>query len=246
MTNELDLEARYTLEDFPGIAFYVHGYQQLWEPYQYLQGYEADGTELWIDCDHEGEWVDSPDKLIVVMVGDDRKHLVDILPSDSKRLLAGLAHSDTVCKNTHLFQGYTTTAFQGLIHAGRFIRLYADHLYLRSQRFHDRSNTCNQTTTTHRDKNSVGQVGVLPKYLHRNGALTGNHLWIIKGVNKCHAALFAQLLSMDASIIIRVAMQHNFCTEAAQLTIHIFVSPGDLGDVADDGGAFGAECCQQQ
>jgi hypothetical protein len=68
----------YTHPSFKGIALFVRGYAQTWEPYTYLET-DDNGDEYECDSD-EGEWVDNEDRVIVTMVGDDRKHEVD--PSD--------------------------------------------------------------------------------------------------------------------------------------------------------------------
>lgn len=76
--NEIDFDATYAVQGYRGIAFYLLGWEQVWEPYTFLCSNE-DGEE-WEEDSGEGEWVDDPDRqnVIAVMVGDDRKHTVSI------------------------------------------------------------------------------------------------------------------------------------------------------------------------
>lgn len=83
----------------PGIAFYVEGPAQRWEPARWWcePGPDDDPDDwptdaesgergYWVDDETEGEWVDDPDGgLVVVMVGDDREwtlEAVELSPLD--------------------------------------------------------------------------------------------------------------------------------------------------------------------
>lgn len=79
MAARIDLEARYSVASMPGVAFYAVGMaKEVWP-----ESWELDCTE-----DHEHEEVcylygepeeyDSDYLARVVMVGDDREHIVDI------------------------------------------------------------------------------------------------------------------------------------------------------------------------
>jgi hypothetical protein len=96
----LNLEARYRVKGYEGVAFYVHGFPKVWEEYMSwvpcgncnVPGLIPDGKTQ-ADClvcngeggfdapSGDGEWFsqdESCGRVIVVMVGDDRKHEVDI------------------------------------------------------------------------------------------------------------------------------------------------------------------------
>ena len=69
----LDLETRNRVKGWPAVAVYVAGWEQVWEPEIYLDenGNEIEGSD--------GEFVDDVGgRIRVVMVGDDREHLVDL------------------------------------------------------------------------------------------------------------------------------------------------------------------------
>ena len=77
-TTTLDLDARYAVRGWKGIAFRIWGFPQVWEPNTALVVDDETGEESEEDTG-EGEWIDGEDhgRVIVVMVGDDRKHEVD-------------------------------------------------------------------------------------------------------------------------------------------------------------------------
>jgi len=79
MAQKLDFDARYSVAGWKGIAFYIYGYPQKWEPCTYF-GEDENGDEIEIDDIEEGEWVDDAQsgRVLVVMVGDDKKHEVDV------------------------------------------------------------------------------------------------------------------------------------------------------------------------
>jgi len=76
----LDTDARYSVEEYPGVAFYILGYAT-----------EDQEQEIWF-CDHDDnyphddgcevsyelETVERNDMVRAVMVGDDREHLIDV------------------------------------------------------------------------------------------------------------------------------------------------------------------------
>lgn len=68
----IDFDSRYSVDGYRGIAFYLVEYAA-----EVIDGYE--------DCDDDGMWwyvepevVEDRSRVIAVMVGDDRRHTVDI------------------------------------------------------------------------------------------------------------------------------------------------------------------------
>ena len=69
----LDLHARYSVDGYNGIAFYLLGYAE--EEREIETTEEHDGeTYIWIDY----ETVTNTDMVRAVMVGDDRVHIIDV------------------------------------------------------------------------------------------------------------------------------------------------------------------------
>lgn len=85
MTQEtgLDFRRRYTVASMPGIAFWVKGYATERTPEGWVldcagdEFHDIDGCtdQCWLY--DEPEVAENPDRVIVVMVGDDRGHEVD-------------------------------------------------------------------------------------------------------------------------------------------------------------------------
>jgi hypothetical protein len=65
----LDLSAHYSVESYPGIAFWLRGYATMEVEIEYHNG------GMW---DYEIETSPDYDKVIAVMVGDDREHIIDV------------------------------------------------------------------------------------------------------------------------------------------------------------------------
>ena len=78
----IDMSAHYTVSGYRGIAFRITGYAKVWETATVIND---DGTLEAIEG--EGEWVDDTDSLVMVMIGDDRKHYVS--PDDITLLPEG-------------------------------------------------------------------------------------------------------------------------------------------------------------
>lgn len=78
-TTSIDFDATYSVDVYRGIAFYLVGWKKVWEPYTYLVTDEETGEE-YEEESCEGEWIDDPQErtVIAVMVGDDRKHEIDV------------------------------------------------------------------------------------------------------------------------------------------------------------------------
>ena len=76
ITKEIDFDARYSVEGYKGIAFYLIGYATINEPVIcFCQ--DEDGNEYEQETG-EYEQVEDKDYVIAVMVGDNRKHKVSI------------------------------------------------------------------------------------------------------------------------------------------------------------------------
>ena len=74
----IDFDAHYQVKGWQGIAFFLLGWKGEWEPMTCLCT-DDDGNE-WEEPsdDGEGDWVADYSTVIAVMVGDDRRHEVDI------------------------------------------------------------------------------------------------------------------------------------------------------------------------
>lgn len=88
MITTLDMDGRYAVAGWKGIAFRLAGFPRRWEPCTYLAECEDpycschDDASALHECeDGDGEWVEqdaSCGRVLAVMVGDDKQHEVDI------------------------------------------------------------------------------------------------------------------------------------------------------------------------
>lgn len=77
---KLDRTARFTVAGWAGIAFRISGFPKRWEPETAIVPDHDTGEDIEIPTG-EGEWVEQDEscgEVVVVMVGDDRKHKVGI------------------------------------------------------------------------------------------------------------------------------------------------------------------------
>lgn len=82
--NSIDFSGRYRSATHPGVAFYLLGWEQRWEPCICFCE-DDDGNEWEEEVPGEGEWVDDIDgsRVRAVMVGDDREWLIDVSDIDT-------------------------------------------------------------------------------------------------------------------------------------------------------------------
>ncbi len=89
------------------------------------------------------------------------------------------------------------------------IRLHTDHPGLRVEIFDIGRHPGNQTAPPYRDEDRIDLSRVLAQNLHRNGALSCNHLRVVIGVYQRHPRLFRQRCRMLVGIIIGITKQHR-------------------------------------
>ena len=72
-------DGRYEVAGYGGVAFYLVGRSQRWEPWSvWIDDDDHGGGGYWETDTGQGEWEDDPDgQLWACMVGDDRLHPVD-------------------------------------------------------------------------------------------------------------------------------------------------------------------------
>jgi len=85
---KLDLDARYEVAGWKGVAQVAVGFPKVWEPYLALVECEDEDCDCHVNEDKlheedtgEGEWIEQDEtcgRVVVVMVGDDTRREVDI------------------------------------------------------------------------------------------------------------------------------------------------------------------------
>lgn len=92
---ELSTSIAYTVCPYEGLAFRLIGHAQRWEPFTFIYAEgegedEDDAIEIEVTTD-DGEYVEDPDMVIVVAIGDDRRIRVpieDLTPLSDHRFCA--------------------------------------------------------------------------------------------------------------------------------------------------------------
>ena len=100
------------------------------------------------------------------------------------------------------------------MHEGvRVVHLHADHLDLRSHRLDVVGHARNQSATAYGHKHGIETVRAetlqLAQYLHRNRALAGNHVRVVKRVHKGQTLLFFQRCGVRVGVRVAVAKEHD-------------------------------------
>ena len=82
MTTNIDFDASYTIDGYRGIAFYLvgHATEEVYEgDYLVCADEQCDhGTSEMCWAEGDTSLVADTDRVVAVMVGDDRKHVVDV------------------------------------------------------------------------------------------------------------------------------------------------------------------------
>ena len=123
-------------------------------------------------------------------IGADGNHVINALANQPKGLLAHLRHSAAIGKKAHLAQRDATAFFQGSLNTGSVLRLHADNSGVWPDISQIGSHAGQQSATAATDKHIVQRLLGLSYQLNCHCALTGNHVGVIKGVNKGEAFRF--------------------------------------------------------
>src|SRR6202040_1869994 len=94
------------------------------------------------------------------LIGGHQNDLIDILTGESERLLAHAPHGDAVRERADSIERHALAGPQGLVHAGRVLRLDADDLDSRVQRLRIRGYTGDEAPTAHGHEDRVDIVAM--------------------------------------------------------------------------------------
>ena len=118
------------------------------------------------------------------------------------------------------------------------VDLHTDHLDVRPHGLDVGGDARDEATTADSNKHRVDIAGSLAQNLHRDRALTGDHIGIIKGVHEREAVLASQQRGMCVGVGVAVAEQHHVGTVRAYgFDLHFW-----SGHRHDHGGATSQLC----
>ena len=147
-------------------------------------------------------------------VGVYRHELVDQFAADAKGLHPHQLDGGAVRKQADIRQRDAFVRRHRLHHGVRVIHLHPDDLDLGAQRLDVIGHTGNQPATTDGNKHRVQSLRAqrlqLAQDFHRNRALAGDHVRVVKRMDKRQAMLFLQGDRVGVSVRVAVAVQHHF------------------------------------
>ena len=146
-------------------------------------------------------------------VGIDSNELIHQLAADAKGFFADQLDGRAVRKQAHVVQGHALFGAHRLHHGIGVVHLHANHLDLGTQGLDVVGHARNQPAAAYGHKHRVKTAGTqglqLHEDFHRNRALAGNHVRVVKRMHKRQAALFLQRHRMGVGIRVAVAVQHH-------------------------------------
>ena len=144
-------------------------------------------------------------------IGIHQHDFIHDLAAEPESFLADLFDRHPVGKQADMFERDPPPGLQRLIHRIGIDRLHADDLDVRAQLLDVSADTGDQPAATNGDEDGVDGTGVLAQYLHTDGALTGDHIGVVIGVDEGHPRLLFQFQCMSVGVRIRITVQHHFC-----------------------------------
>ncbi len=160
--------------------------------------------------------------------------LIHVLTGEAKVFLAHASHRDPIGEHAHSIEGDAFPGAQRFVHSGRIFRFHPDDLDAWIQRFRIGGDSGDQTAAAHGNENRVDVIAVvLTQDLHGDGALPGDHIWVVEGVHEHQPAFPAEFDRVLVGLIIVIAVQHDFSAEVGD-RLHFDFRRGQRHD--DDGG----------
>ena len=132
------------------------------------------------------------------------------LESVNSRLLHGYA----VGNGQHIGERLYLVVVYTVQHARSPLCLHTYYTHRGLERLNRKSHTAGQSATANGHKYDV-DVGIFVQYFHTHGALSGNDLLVVEGVDKRHVLLLVQLHGFGVSIVVHARHQANFSAKFA-------------------------------
>ena len=118
-----------------------------------------------------------------------RHVLVHQVLTHTKGLLAHEFDSRAVREKPHIVQTHSLSSLDGLNHGVGVVHLYANDLHLWPDCFDVIGYSRNEPAPAYGHKDRIQGTRALTQYLHGNGALSRDHIRVVKGVDKGEAFL---------------------------------------------------------
>ena len=134
---------------------------------------------------------------------------VEKTPAEVERDLPRLLYRHTVGEKPHLRKFHATARLDGTVHAVGVDRLHAVHLHGRADGLDIDRDAGGETAATDRHEHGVERAGTLAENLHRHGALSGDHVWVVVWRDERVVLLLHEMRRGGSRVGIRVAREHD-------------------------------------
>jgi len=114
-----------------------------------------------------------------------------------------------------MLEGHGLTGSDGIAHSRGVFRLNADDPDIRTNSLNIGRDAGNQATTAYRNKNRFDVAITLAQNLGADGALAGNDVRVVKGVDKNEVLLRLEFGRPGERLVVIVSVQDNFATQYA-------------------------------
>ena len=121
-----------------------------------------------------------------------------------------LPHRDPIGEQADMIEPHAFTGRDGCPHAGCVLGLDTDHLDVRPQELDVRGDTGGQTTAPDLHKDRLERIRMLTQEFHAHGALAGDDIRIVIGVDEGCPCLALDASRVDIGLVEGVAVQHDY------------------------------------
>ena len=169
-------------------------------------------------------------------IGADGDEVIHMLLDEFIGEFARHFHRDAVGEDADVVQRLARAAAHSGGHGGGILWLDADDFDIRTQAFRQYGDASEQATAAAGHEDGIDVVRMLGEDFQRNGALSGNHVRIVEGMDIGVAVLFLQGFGVLRGGVVEVAVQDDFHVCPAEAA-HRIDFDGGGGDGHDDDGA---------
>ena len=120
-------------------------------------------------------------------IGVHTHHAIHMALGQGKGFFPHQTHRNPIREQTHLGQFNPLSRSQGLRHGVGIDRFHTNNVDLRPETFHISGHATNQAAAADREVDDIRAFGALTHHFEPDGALSGNHLGVIEGVNEGQA-----------------------------------------------------------
>jgi hypothetical protein len=143
-------------------------------------------------------------------VGIDQHHLIHVLLAQAESLLADVLHRRAVGEQADRFQPHAAARLERTVHGIGIGRLDADHFRFRPQALDVGRDTGDQAAAADAAEHRVDRLRMLAQDFHADGALPGDHIRIVEGMDEVELLLLLQFQCVGVGRVVGIAEQDHF------------------------------------